>query len=157
MSTQGVVVGRVLSVAPHPNGERIRLAQVDMGGAAPVQIVFGGNDNIRPGHLVPVAPPGSRVPIQPHRMRRERFRGAVSHGMLCSLVDLGWATSAPDEVTVLRDVSVGDGLDRLNGDRREAIVMGSADPTSVDWAHRIAKQVILTNPAGIQRVPAAAR
>ena len=40
----GVVVGHVLSVRPHPNADRLRLCDVDLGDAAtdePVQIVCG--------------------------------------------------------------------------------------------------------------------
>ena len=35
------VVGRVVSADPHPNADRLQLCQVDVGNAAPQQIVCG--------------------------------------------------------------------------------------------------------------------
>jgi phenylalanyl-tRNA synthetase beta chain len=104
-----VVVGRVLTVSAHPFADAIRLAEVDLGDGQPVQIVFGGPDVVVKGDLVPVAPPGSHVPKG--KMRRRRYRGELSHGMLCSLDELGWTRSAPDQVAVLRNVTPGDNLD----------------------------------------------
>jgi len=37
----GVVVARVLSVAPHPDADRLRVCEVDVGAAAPLSIVCG--------------------------------------------------------------------------------------------------------------------
>lgn len=111
--TSGVIVGRILRVMPHPNADRIRLAQVDLGTGEPVQIVFGGPPNVREGDLVPVAPPGSHIhrPGRTYKLRRRHYRGETSYGMLCSLAELGWDFEAPDEVALLRDVIPGDSLD----------------------------------------------
>jgi tRNA-binding EMAP/Myf-like protein len=129
----GVVVGRVREVRPHPNAERIRLAAVDLGdGGPPLQIVFGGPPVVAVGDLVPVAPPGARLPKG--KMRRRRYRGQVSHGMLCSLDELAWTVGGPDEVVRLRGVAPGDSLD--NHPDRQSIVVSPALPLhrSVVWA-----------------------
>ena len=100
VATHGIIVGRVVRVRDHPNGERIWLADVDLGRGDPVQIVFGGKkEAIGPESLVPVAPPGSR--LDGVKMRRRRYRGEASHGMLCSLAELGWDPSVTDRVAVL--------------------------------------------------------
>jgi phenylalanyl-tRNA synthetase beta chain len=156
VSTSGVIVGRVIDVQPHPNGERIRLALVDVGDDEKVQIVFGGIDNVLPGAYVPVAPPGARVPVQRRKMRRERFRGSSSHGMLCSLLDLGWALSAPDEVAQLHRVKIGDPLDDITADRQRRIVLRSTG--RVRWATHLRntsitrREVILTPRTGIPAI-----
>lgn len=113
--TSGVIVGRVVEVKCHPNADRIRLARVDLGIGETVQIVFGGPPNVHEGDLVPVAPPGSRLPgpKKTHKMRRRRYRGQSSHGMLCSLAELGWNPDGPDEVALLRNVTPGDSLDKV--------------------------------------------
>ena len=36
------------------------------------------------------------------KMRRRRYRGVDSWGMFCSLAELGWDPSGPDEVALLR-------------------------------------------------------
>lgn len=103
-------MGRVVDVRAHPNADEIRLADVDLGdGKEAVQIVFGGPDVVVKDSLVPVAPPGARVPKG--KMRRRNYRGQRSHGMLCSLDELGWTQSAPDQVVLLRDVTPGMVLD----------------------------------------------
>ncbi|MGB5065569.1 MAG: phenylalanine--tRNA ligase subunit beta, partial [Candidatus Competibacter sp.] len=49
-----VVVGRVMSLVPHPQADRLRVATVDVGGAAPLQIVCGA-PNVAVGLCVPTA------------------------------------------------------------------------------------------------------
>jgi tRNA-binding EMAP/Myf-like protein len=123
--TSGAVVGRVVKVVDHPGAQRIRLAYVDLGdGGGPVQIVFGGPPVVKPENLVAVAPPGARVANARtvKKMRRRRYRGESSHGMLCSLDELGWAVGAPDEVAILRNVRAGDSLDGLSLRRRASII-----------------------------------
>jgi tRNA-binding EMAP/Myf-like protein len=118
--TTGAVVGRVIAVNPHPNAARIWLALVDIGVGLPVQIVFGGQYQVRQRDLVPVAPPGARVTMlnglevpRIRKMRNRKYRGQTSHGMLCSLDELGWTFDGPDEVAVLRGLEPGDSLDGI--------------------------------------------
>jgi tRNA-binding EMAP/Myf-like protein len=96
-SRRSPVVGRVESVELIPDSDRIRLARVDIGTGSFLAIVFGGEYQVTRGDLVPVAPPGSWVPgprglrTRPMKVRRRNFRGQRSEGMLCSLLELGWA------------------------------------------------------------------
>ncbi len=124
--TSGVLVGRVVEVKPHPNADLIRIAKVDLGIGEPVQIVFGGPPNVREGDLVPVAPPRSRLPGG-KKMRRRRYRGESSEGMLCSLVELGWDPNAPEEVARLRNVTPGTSLDNVTEWR--ALTINTASKT----------------------------
>lgn len=124
----GLVVGRVVEVKPHPNADHIRLAWVDLGIGAHVQIVFGGPDNVREGDLVPAAPPGSRLPTRSKKMRRRRYRGESSYGMLCSLAELGWNPEADDEVALLHNVSPGDSLDDVTGMDWKSLVIETSAP-----------------------------
>ena len=56
----GVVCGRILSVARHPNAERLVICQVDAGKEAPIQIITAAT-NVFEGALVPVALDGARL------------------------------------------------------------------------------------------------
>ena len=49
-----VVVGKVLSVVPHPDSDHMVITQVDVGEDQPVQIVTGAS-NVNEGDFVPVA------------------------------------------------------------------------------------------------------
>jgi phenylalanyl-tRNA synthetase beta chain len=96
-----MMVGRVVRAEAHPNAERIRIAIVDLGDGRIHQIVYGGSRILQPGDLVPVAPPGSRLP-NGIKMRRRRYRGVSSDGMLCSFQEMSGASiDGPDEVHVL--------------------------------------------------------
>lgn len=113
-----MVVGRVIKIRPHPDGERIWLADVEIGRDYQPQIVWGGLPLLNAGDLVPVAPPGSWLPQG--KMRRRRYRGEMSDGMLCSLAELGW------------DLAVTDRVARF--DARAGLVPGeSLDSRENDW------------------------
>ncbi|HEX6946135.1 MAG TPA: phenylalanine--tRNA ligase subunit beta [Acidimicrobiia bacterium] len=82
----GVFVGKVLEVAPHPDADRIRVCQVDIG-AGPTQIVCGAW-NFDAGVYVPVAVPGAVLPGD-FEIGERTIRGVTSHGMICSERELG--------------------------------------------------------------------
>jgi phenylalanyl-tRNA synthetase beta chain len=81
-----VVVGRVAAVAPHPNADRLRVCQVDVGGRT-LQIVCGAA-NVRAGGVYPTALPGAKLPGG-LVIRSATLRGTESAGMLCSTAELG--------------------------------------------------------------------
>ena len=106
-----------MKVRPHPYGDRIWLADVEIGPGHHLQIVWGGVPLLDEGDLVPVAPPGSRLPQG--KMRRRRYRGEVSEGMLCSLAELGWDLSVSDRVALLDErsgLTPGESLDSRDSD-----------------------------------------
>jgi phenylalanyl-tRNA synthetase beta chain len=82
----GVVAARILEVVPHPDADRIRLADVDAGDG-PVRVVCGA-PNIEPDMVVPFAPVGAHLPGD-FKIERRKIRGQVSEGMLCSARELG--------------------------------------------------------------------
>jgi len=72
---------------PHPNCDSLRVCQVDVGGAAPLQIVCGA-PNARAGIVVPCALVGAQLPGG-LVIKRAKLRGVESQGMLCSARELG--------------------------------------------------------------------
>lgn len=82
----GVVIGKVLTVAPHPNADKLRVTTVDVGRDAPVQIVCGA-PNVRVGMLAPTALVGAVLPGI--TIQDAELRGVASSGMLCSAGELG--------------------------------------------------------------------
>ena len=87
----GVVVGRILTAEPHPDADRLRVCQVDVGQPQPLNIVCGA-PNARVGILVPCATVGSELPPgedgKPFKIQVGRLRGVESQGMLCSAREL---------------------------------------------------------------------
>lgn len=137
IGTTGAVVGEISEIWVHPNAEKIWLSRVRVGeGQDTVQIVFGGIRMLYPGDLVPVALPGTRVIVQgrekPKKMRNRAYRGERSHGMLCSLRELGWVETCVDEVAVLRDLQRGQLLDDIDvRDRPRYVANWSETPALV--------------------------
>ena len=105
----GVVVAEVLSVAKHPDADRLSLTKVDAGGAAPLDIVCGAS-NVRAGMRVPCATVGAKLPgIE---IKRAKVRGVESHGMLCSAKELGLAADAAGLLELPADAPVGTDIRR---------------------------------------------
>ncbi len=88
----GVVVGKVLSVAPHPNADKLRVCSVDVGQGDPLSIVCGAA-NVAAGMHVPAALIGASLPGGLN-IKKSKLRGVESSGMLCSAKELGLAESA---------------------------------------------------------------
>jgi phenylalanyl-tRNA synthetase beta chain len=88
----GVVVGRVLTVEPHPAAERLRVCAVDTGDSAPLPIVCGA-PNVAVGMLAPTALVGARL-AGGVEIKRAKLRGIESAGMLCSARELGLAEAS---------------------------------------------------------------
>ncbi len=107
----GIVVGRVLEVAPHPNADRLRLCSVDIG-TARLSVVCGAS-NVAAGQSVPVAQVGSRLP-DGTKLRKSRIRGVESEGMICSKKELGLEAESegiwPLEVSPPPGTPLGDAL-----------------------------------------------
>ncbi|MEG1878112.1 MAG: phenylalanine--tRNA ligase subunit beta [Pseudoflavonifractor sp.] len=84
---QNIVVGRVATMERHPDSDHMFICQMDIGGAAPVQIVTGAQ-NLKVGDVVPTALHNSWLPGEVH-ITSGKLRGIESAGMLCSLKELG--------------------------------------------------------------------
>lgn len=82
-----VVVGKLLSVEPHPDSDHLVICQVEVGQDAPIQIVTGA-PNVKAGDIVPVALSGSTLPGG-IKIKKGKLRGVESNGMLCSIGELG--------------------------------------------------------------------
>lgn len=82
----GVVVGRVTKVEPHPQADRLRLAEVTDGSRT--YWVVCGAPNLELGRLYPFAPIGAVV-AGGQKIKAAKLRGVASEGMLCAEDELG--------------------------------------------------------------------
>lgn len=100
-----VVVAEILSAEKHPDADRLRVCQVDVGEAAPVTIVCGA-PNAAAGLKVPCARPGAKLPgIE---IKVAKVRGVESFGMLCSTKELGLEGAADGLMVLPADAPVGE-------------------------------------------------
>ncbi len=86
-----IVVGEIREAVQHPNADRLRVCQVDVGQGALLNIVCGA-PNARAGIRVPCALVGAELPPgddgKPFLIKQGLLRGVQSQGMLCSAREL---------------------------------------------------------------------
>ena len=80
-----VVVGLVLECVQHPDADKLRICQVDVGEET-TQIICGAS-NVAAGQKVIVARPGAVLPGN-FKIKAAKLRGEESNGMICSLQEL---------------------------------------------------------------------
>ena len=82
---EGIVIGHVLTCAPHPESDHLSVCTVDVGAAGdgtPLDIVCGA-PNVAAGQKVPVAMVGVTLP-DGLKIKKAKLRGVPSNGMICS-------------------------------------------------------------------------
>ena len=108
-----IVVGEIKEAVQHPNADRLRVCQVDVGQGALLNIVCGA-PNARAGIKVPCALVGAELPPgedgKPFKIKLGKLRGVESQGMLCSARELklsedhGGLLELPADAVVGRDI-----------------------------------------------------
>jgi phenylalanyl-tRNA synthetase beta chain len=84
-SAEGYVVGKVVSVEPHPNADRLSVCEVDTGDGT--RTIVCGAPNVAAGQTVPVALPGATMPGG-EQLGQAELRGVLSDGMILSEAEL---------------------------------------------------------------------
>ena len=80
-----VVVGKIVKVDKHPNADRLRVTQIDIGGKT-IQVVT--NVPVEGGETIAVALDGAHL-ADGHDIKKGELRGVLSEGMLCGLEEVG--------------------------------------------------------------------
>ena len=95
----GIIVGIIREVLPHPNADKLRICRTDIGGEEK-EIVCGGS-NLAVGQKVVVACPGAKVRWHGEgdlvEIKNAKLRGVESYGMICAAVEIGMADLFPTE------------------------------------------------------------
>ena len=81
------IVAKILKAEKHPDADRLRVCDVEIGKDEPVKVVCGA-PNAKEGLLTIYAPPGSVVPKSQMKLVVSKIRGVISNGMLCSESEL---------------------------------------------------------------------
>ncbi len=116
----GVVIGEILSVEQHPNAEKLKVCQVNVGADENIQVltnVASVTANMR----VPVAMIGAALPSEstdkPFKIKKTKLRGVLSQGMFCGADTLGVNDGSdglldlPDDAPIGVDIREFMGLD----------------------------------------------
>lgn len=94
---ENVVVGKVLKAEKHPNADKLKVCEVDLGSER-VTIVCGGS-NVQTGMLVAVAKNGAKVKWHGEgdliELKPATIRGIESNGMICGADEIGLVDRFP--------------------------------------------------------------
>ena len=100
-------IAEILEAAPHPNADRLQVCKVDVGEAAPVQVVCGA-ENARAGLKTVFAAPGAYIPAKNFTIAKGVIRGVESGGMMCSPEELGLEGDSSGIFDLSADAPVGE-------------------------------------------------
>jgi phenylalanyl-tRNA synthetase beta chain len=91
----GVVLGKIVTCEPHPNADKLRVCQVDIGKGGELLNIVCGAPNARADIYVAVATIGTYLPNIDLKIKPAKLRGVPSEGMICSVAELGLAKESP--------------------------------------------------------------
>ncbi len=108
-----VRVGQIKSIEQHPDADRLRVCQVDIGEDELLQIVT--NATVVLEQKVPVAMIGAVLPsseagVKPLKIKKGKLRGVVSQGMFCGSETLGMGESGEGLLAIPDNAELGKNL-----------------------------------------------
>ena len=77
------IVAKIINAEKHPNADRLKLCDVDIGKKETVKVVCGAPNEQKNLYTV-YAPPGALIPKNKMKLSVSKIRGITSYGMLCS-------------------------------------------------------------------------
>ncbi len=80
-------IAKIINAEQHPNADRLRVCDVDIGKENTVKVVCGA-PNAKKDLLTVYAGPGSIIPKNKMKLSVSKIRGVTSYGMLCSESEL---------------------------------------------------------------------
>jgi len=93
------LVAKILKTEKHPNADRLKVCDVDIGTKDSIKVVCGA-PNAKEGLLTIYAPPGAIIPKNQMKLVVSKIRGVTSYGMLCSESELNLSDES-DGITEL--------------------------------------------------------
>ena len=101
-----VIIGEVLETEKHPDADRLKVCKVRIS-KDEISTIICGAPNVAAGQFVPVATPGSVLPIKdkegkPLSIKASKIRGIESNGMICAMDELALGEDH-DGIMVLND------------------------------------------------------
>lgn len=129
-----VYVGRILSIEPHPDADKIVVCQTDVGGETALQICCGAK-NMKVGDKVPTAVIGASLPGG-FEIARRKMRGVESQGMMCASTELGLPKGEDGLLILDESAPVGMDIRTLLG-LDDVVLEIEVTPNRADWASMI--------------------
>lgn len=140
-------VGEIKKILPHPDADKLRITETDVGGKR-YQIICGA-PNIKEGMLVAVALPGAKIRWHGEgdlvTLEKAKIRGVESTGMICAGEEIGLEPT-PGEIINLTDLKAKSGTPLAAALNKDDVIL-TIDNKSIThrpdlWGHAgIAREV----------------
>ena len=130
----GIKTGKILSMEPHPDADKLVVCKTDVGDAEPLQIVCGAK-NMKAGDIVPTALIGAKLPGG-FEIARRKMRGIESQGMMCSARELGLGEDHTGLMILPPDTPIGKDAKEVLG-LDDVVFEIEVTPNRGDWASMI--------------------
>ena len=128
---QNVVVGKIISLEPHPDADKLVVCKTDVGEEEPAQIVCGAT-NMKVGDKVPTAKVGGTLPGG-FEIGKRKMRGVKSAGMMCSAKELGLGDDHSGLLILPEDLEIGQDVRGPLG-LSETVLEIEVTPNRNDWS-----------------------
>jgi len=99
-------VAKIINAEQHPNADRLRVCDVDIGEKNTIKVVCGA-PNANKNLLTVYAGPGSIIPKNKMKLTVSKIRGVTSYGMLCSESELNLSNES-EGITELKQAKYSD-------------------------------------------------
>lgn len=130
---KGIVVGEIMECVKHPNADKLKLTQVNIGSET-VQIVCGA-PNVEKGQKVPVATIGTTLydeKGEAWKIKKGKIRGEESHGMICAEDELGLGKSHEGILVLDNALEVGTLLSEVYSIESDHVIEIGLTPNRAD-------------------------
>jgi len=159
---KGLVVGEVLTCAPHPNSDHLHLTTVDIGDGGEALKIVCGAPNVAAGQKVIVATIGTKLYSgdEEFTIKRSKIRGEESFGMLCAEDEIGIGTSHEGIIVLPADAKTGMAAKEYYNVKSDFVLEVDITPNRVDaashygvardlaaWLQQAGKPCKLTRPS----------
>ncbi len=124
-------VAKIINTEQHPNADRLRVCDVDIGQENNVKVVCGA-PNAKKDLLTVYAGPGSIIPKNNMKLTITKIRGVTSYGMLCSESELNLSDES-EGITELKITKYSDKIGKnFFKNKKEKVVDLSITPNRPD-------------------------
>ena len=125
------IVAKIIKANKHPNADRLKLCDVDIGSNETVKVVCGA-PNAKEGLITIYAPPGSTIPKNGMKLEVSKIRGETSYGMLCSEAELKLSEESEGIISLSRKYSDSIGKPYFTNKNNNNVIELSITPNRPD-------------------------
>ena len=125
------IVAKIINAKTHPNADRLKLCDVDIGREKTIEVVCGA-PNAKSGLLTVYAPPGSIIPKNQMKLSVTKIRGITSYGMLCSESELQLSNESDGIIELKNDKYASQVGDKYFKNTSEKVIDLSITPNRPD-------------------------